>query len=90
MTESNTQQNAPMKFEDAMRGLETIVAQLEAGTLSLEESLAKFEEGMRLSQICRDKLTQAQGRIEQLVPRPNGAYGTEPFTPPQNSGNPPF
>ena len=88
MTETNSQ--STMKFEDAMRGLETIVAQLDGGTLSLEDSLAKFEEGMRLSQICRDKLTQAQGRIEQLVPRANGTYGTEPFTPPQTGANLPF
>ena len=45
-----------VKFEDALSSLESIVEKLERGELSLEESLAAFEEGIRLSRMCSKKL----------------------------------
>jgi exodeoxyribonuclease VII small subunit len=56
-----------MKFEDCLKRLEEIVERLEKGDLSLEESLALFEEGMKLSNSCRGELDQAEGRIEVLL-----------------------
>lgn len=55
------------KFEDCLKRLEEIVERLEKGDLSLEESLALFEEGMKLSNSCRGELDQAEGKIEILL-----------------------
>lgn len=55
------------KFEDAMKRLEEIVALLEKGELSLEESIKIFEEGMKMSRICSNKLDKAEKRIEILL-----------------------
>ena len=64
-----------MSFEDALARLEAIVYQLESGSLPLEESIKQFEEGMRLSKICGDKLSDAENKIEQLVKRSDGSLG---------------
>lgn len=65
-------------FEDAFTRLEETVRRLEAGNLSLEESIALFEEGMRLAQVCGAQLDQAELRVNQLVAGPDG-YRVEPF-----------
>jgi exodeoxyribonuclease VII small subunit len=54
-------------FEAALQKLETIVQRLEKGELTLEESLALYEEGIRLSRLCHNKLEEAEGKIELLV-----------------------
>lgn len=54
-------------FEEALERLETIVEELEGGSLSLEQSLARYEEGMRLSRRLTQTLDQAEKRIERLV-----------------------
>ena len=54
------------KFEEALRQLEEIVAKLESGELSLEESMTAFEQGTKLCQLCNAKLTEAEKKIEQL------------------------
>jgi exodeoxyribonuclease VII small subunit len=59
------------KFEDCLKRLEEIVERLEKGDLSLEESLALFEEGMKLSNACRGELDQAEGKIEVLLKQGN-------------------
>ncbi len=73
------------KFEDALDKLEKIVSQLEEGNISLEESLKLFEEGIRLSRFCNQKLDEAEKRVEILLKGKNGVMETEPFDP---SGNP--
>ena len=55
------------KFEDCLKRLEEIVDQLEKGDLPLEQSLALFEEGMKLSNSCRSELEQAEGKVEILM-----------------------
>lgn len=55
------------KFEDCLKRLEEIVDQLEKGDLPLEQSLALFEEGMKLSNACRGELEQAEGKVEILM-----------------------
>jgi exodeoxyribonuclease VII small subunit len=55
------------KFEDCLKRLEEIVDRLEKGDLALEESLALFEEGMKLSNSCRGELEQAEGKVEILL-----------------------
>lgn len=56
-----------LNLEDALNDLERIVADLENGRLSLEESLALFEKGMKLVRLCGSKLEKAEQRIESLT-----------------------
>jgi exodeoxyribonuclease VII small subunit len=53
-------------FESSLSQLETIVQKLEAGDLPLEESLKLFEKGVALSRECRERLNEAERRIEVL------------------------
>jgi len=58
----------PESFENLFSELESIVAKLEVGDLSLDESLALFQRGMELSKKCGAMLDSAELRIKQLVP----------------------
>ncbi len=66
-----------IKFEDALSSLESIVEKLESGELSLEESLAAFEDGIRLSRICSKQLDAAEKKIEILVKGEDGELKTQ-------------
>ena len=68
-----------VKFEDALSTLESIVEKLERGELSLDESLAAFEEGIRLSRICSKRLEEAEKKIEILIKGKDGQLRTEDF-----------
>ena len=68
-----------VKFEDALSTLESIVEKLERGELSLEESLAAFEEGIRLSRICSKRLEEAEKKIEILIKGEDGQLRVEDF-----------
>jgi exodeoxyribonuclease VII small subunit len=59
-------------FEKHLTQLETVVERLERGELTLDESVRLFEEGMKLSQECKQELEQAEGRIQVLVEGKNG------------------
>lgn len=67
-------------FELALQRLEEIVARLESGELTLDESLALFEEGVRLSRICGARLSEAEQKIEKLIERSDGTISSEPLT----------
>src|ERR1700682_2891964 len=54
-------------FESSLEALEEIVGQLERGDLALEKSLELFEQGIRLSRECQERLSQAERRIEILM-----------------------
>ena len=54
-------------FEESMKKLESIVNELENGNLNLDESVEKFEEGMKLSKQCSDLLENAEKRITILL-----------------------
>ena len=54
-------------FEDSMKNLERIATELENGNLSLDESVKKFEEGMKLAKQCNDILEQAEKKITILL-----------------------
>lgn len=60
-------------FESALGELERIVGKLEDGDLPLEESLKLFEDGVKLSRECRERLTQAERRIEVLMKDADGS-----------------
>ncbi|MDZ7772623.1 MAG: exodeoxyribonuclease VII small subunit [Balneolaceae bacterium] len=55
-----------LNFEDALSRLEEIVNELESDEISLEDSIALYEEGIRLSRICTEKLEEAELRIEKV------------------------
>lgn len=57
----------PKSFEASLESLEEIVQQLEGGDLSLEKSLELFEQGIKLSRQCQERLSQAERRIEILL-----------------------
>jgi exodeoxyribonuclease VII small subunit len=59
-------------FETSLGELEEIVTKLEDGDLPLEASLELFEKGIKLSRECRDRLTNAERRIEVLMKDANG------------------
>ena len=54
-------------FESSMARLEAIVNELEGGDLSLEESLARFEEGVALARTSQARLDAAEARVEELL-----------------------
>ncbi|MBC8030959.1 MAG: exodeoxyribonuclease VII small subunit [Pyrinomonadaceae bacterium] len=62
----NTEEQ-PKSFEASLEALEQIVQQLEEGDLPLEKSLELFEQGIRLSRECQERLSQAERRIEVLL-----------------------
>jgi exodeoxyribonuclease VII small subunit len=59
-------------FERKLTDLEAIVERLEQGDLSLEESVRLFEEGMKLSESCKQELESAEGRIQVLMAEGGG------------------
>lgn len=56
----------PPSFEEALARLEAIADDIEQGRIGLEESIARYEEGMKLIQRCRAILTEAEQRIVRL------------------------
>lgn len=67
------------KFEPSLKKLEDIVKRLEGGSLSLEESLKAFEEGVKLSVFCSTKLDEAERRVDILLKQKDGSLKREPF-----------
>lgn len=68
-----------MKFEDALKKLEKIAADLEAGDLSLDDSLKRYEEGVRLACFCSKKLESAKNKVKILVKAGAGKFEVKPF-----------
>ena len=65
-------------FEEAMESLEQITQALEDGDLSLEKSLKKFDEGIRLAEFCNHKLEEAQQKVDLLLKK-DGKLVSAPF-----------
>lgn len=66
-------------FEDKLRRLEAIVAELEKGSAPLADSLALFEEGTKLVSACSKQLDQAEQKVVKLMKGPDGAPVELPF-----------
>ncbi len=77
------------RFEDALNKLEKIVTKLEEGDVPLEESLRLFEEGIKLSRFCNQKLDEAEKRVEILLKNKEGVLKAQPFDPSTGSGQVP-
>ncbi len=69
---------AEMKFEEALKKLEKIVEELESGKFSLDDSLKKYEEGVKLSRLCHKTLQAAQKKIQVLTKKGEG-WEVKPF-----------
>ena len=72
-----TKKKQQIQFEEAFKRLETIVAQLESGEESLENSLELFEEGIQLAETCRTKLDKAEQAISKLIKKSDGSISLE-------------
>jgi exodeoxyribonuclease VII small subunit len=66
-------------FERKLTDLEAVVERLEQGDLPLEESVRLFEEGMKLSESCRQELEAAEGRIQILMRQADGKLQAREF-----------
>ncbi len=73
-------------FENALKRMEKIVAELEKGEVALEKAMQLFEEGVKISQFCSAKLDEAERKVELLVAGPRGELKEEPY---QNEGEEP-
>ena len=70
---------AKQTFESAMKQLEQIAQELEAGELSLDLAMKKFEEGIQLSRFCTKKLDETERRITILLQDSDGLVQEVPF-----------
>ena len=70
---------AKKNFEKALADLENIVQRLDENDLSLDESLSLFEEGIKLSRFCSQKLDSVEDKIEILLRDDEGDLKKEPF-----------
>ena len=62
-----------LNFEEALKQLETIAEQIEEGKIGLEESITQYEQGMALVKQCREILSKAEQKIQQLQERADGS-----------------
>lgn len=72
------------KFETSLKKLEDIVKRLETGSLTLEDALKAFEEGVKHAAFCSGKLDEAEQRVEILLKRKDGSLKREPFEAAEN------
>lgn len=72
------QMNESINFETALNELENMIEKMEAGQLSLEESLENFEKGIGLARQCQAALKEAEQKVQLLIEQ-NGELKTENF-----------
>jgi exodeoxyribonuclease VII small subunit len=70
---------AEIKFEEALKKLEKIVADLEKGDLTLDEALKKYQEGIELSRLCNSRLESAKKKIDVLAKNKKGEFELRPL-----------
>ena len=68
-----SEEQTELSFEASLDRLETLVAELEAGQVPLEQALAKFEEAMHLKARCEELLAQAEAKVEELTAAPEAS-----------------
>ena len=71
--------NNKMTFEEAITSLEKIVERMDSGELSLDESLAAFEEAVKLVKYCNTELEKAEQRVRMLTEGTDGTVSDVPF-----------
>jgi exodeoxyribonuclease VII small subunit len=70
---------AKKTFELAIEQLDTIVKELETGDIPLEKAIKKFEEGIKLSQICAKRLDETEEKMSLLIKAADGQLTNIPF-----------
>ena len=70
---------AQKTFEQSMKQLERIVQELEDGDLPLEKAIKKFEEGIKLTKFCSQKLDETEKKISVLLENTEGQVIEKPF-----------
>jgi exodeoxyribonuclease VII small subunit len=70
---------AQKTFEQSMKQLERIVQELEDGDLPLEKAIKKFEEGIKLTKLCSEKLDESEKKISILLKNSEGQMAEKPF-----------
>ncbi len=70
---------AQKTFEQSMKQLERIVQELEDGDLPLEKAIKKFEEGIKLTQLCSAKLDETEKKVSVLLKNAEGQMVEKPF-----------
>lgn len=70
---------AQKTFEQSMKQLERIVQELEDGDLPLEKAIKKFEEGIKLTKLCSEKLDQTEKKISILLKDSEDQIAEKPF-----------
>ena len=68
-----------LTFEEAMRLLDDAVSKLESGSLTLDESLATFEEAIKLIKVCNEKINSAEQKVKMLIQNADGTVTDVPF-----------
>ena len=68
-----------VKFEEAMAKLDSVVSKIESGGLTLDESIAAFEEGVKLIKICNESLESAENKVRLLTENSDGTVSDVPF-----------
>ncbi|MBW2100124.1 MAG: exodeoxyribonuclease VII small subunit [Deltaproteobacteria bacterium] len=71
---------AKKTFEDALKQLEVIVDELESDDLPLEKAIKRFEQGVRLSKFCSEKLDETEEKITILLKNQDGGVVEKPFS----------
>ncbi len=72
---------AALPFEEALKKLESIVEAMESADLPLETLIKRYEEGVRLAQVCQAKLAEAELKIQQLEKDAGGELKLKPLSP---------
>ena len=72
---------AKQTFENAMKRLEAIVQEIESGDLTLDEALKKFQEGVKLSKFCSNKLDETEKKVSILLKDEERNVREKPFSP---------
>jgi exodeoxyribonuclease VII small subunit len=75
-------------FESALARLEALVSEMEGDRMPLEELIVSYEEGMKLEKICRQKLSDAEKKIEIIQKRASGEPELKEFEPGQKPASP--
>lgn len=78
MAKKPTKEREGFDFEGALQELEQLVARMEQGELTLEQSLKDFERGVELTRSCQQALQEAEQKVQILMQKSSGAP-LEPF-----------
>jgi len=71
----------PVRFEEALKKLESIVTTMESSEMPLDTLLAKYEEGTQLARVCQSKLAEAELKIQRLEQSSTGELKLERISP---------